>query len=317
MSTTPKVEHKMSDEKPNNSENLFEVYRDIIPDFDTFMDRIRKPLGNFIRVNTLRTNPKKMQDMLDSRGIKSRITRLGGYFLEIPGDIQPGILLEYHLGLFHPQTLTSGIPVLALDPKPDDLVLDLCAAPGGKTSHLAEVMKNTGLIVANDKNVSRLVSLRANLKRLGIVNTVVTMVRGEQFPLETVFPKILLDVPCSSEGRYLIGENGKVMYRTRIGKSLPQVQKQLMHRAMKLLAPGGILVYSTCTYNPDENESVIQYALDKFDVDVCKIDLDFPHENGLKEWKGIKYDRSIEKCWRIYPHRTDSVGFFVAKMVKR
>ena len=83
MSTTPKVEHKMSDEKPNNSENLFELYRDIIPDFDAFMDRIRKPLGNFIRVNTLRTSPQKLQNMLGSRGIKSRITRLGGYFLEI------------------------------------------------------------------------------------------------------------------------------------------------------------------------------------------------------------------------------------------
>ena len=124
-------------------------------------------------------------------------------------------------------------------------------------------------------------------------------------------------MPCSSEGRYLITENGRVVNRGRVGKSLPQVQKQLMHRALKLLAPGGILVYSTCTYNPDENESVVQYALDKFDIEVSAIDLDFPHEVGLTKWKGTEYDSSIKKCWRIYPHKTDSVGFFVAKLVKK
>ncbi len=298
-------------------ENLFEKYRNIIPDFEAFLERITKPLGNYIRVNGLRIGKEKLVSLLTSRGLKCRSSFLADHFIEIPEGVQPGILLEYHLGLFHPQTLTSAIPVMALNVKENDLVLDMCAAPGGKTSHLAELMKNTGLIVANDKNVSRLISLRANLKRLGVLNTAVTMNRGEQYPLETSFPRILLDVPCSSEGRYLIGENGKVLYRGRIGKGLPQVQKQLMHRALKLLRPGGILVYSTCTYNPEENESVIQYALEKFEVKLEEINLDFPHELGLTEWEGRKYDDSIRKCWRIYPHRTNSVGFFVAKLVKK
>ncbi len=307
----------MNRTKSGMAEEFFKKYEKVIPEFDRFIERIRKPLGNFLRVNTLRVTWKELRDILDSKGISSEATFLEEHFLRIPCTVQPGILLEYHLGLFHPQTLTSSIPVFVLNPEPDDLVLDLCAAPGGKTTHLAELMENRGLIVGNDKNVSRLVALRANLKRLGVVNTVVTMIRGEQYPLNTHFPKILLDAPCSSEGRYLIGEDGKILYKGKIGKGLPQVQKQLMHRALKLLSPGGILVYSTCTYNPDENEDVVQYALERFDVEMCDIEFDFPHEKGLTEWEEKKYDDSLEKCWRIYPHRTDSVGFFVAKLVKR
>ncbi len=299
------------------AENVFEKYRNIIPDFNTFLERIRKPLWSFVRVNTLRVQPERLMHLFARRGIACEESILGKSFLRIPRDVQPGVLLEYHLGLFHPQTLTSGIPVMVLNPGADDLVLDLCAAPGGKTTHLAQVMRNSGLILANDKNVSRLVALRANLKRLGVLNTAVTMVRGEQYPMDTDFSKILLDVPCSGEGRYLIAEDGRTLFRCRVGKSLPQVQKQLMHRALKLLAPGGILVYSTCTYNPEENESVVQYALDKFDVELSEIDLDFPHESGITEWEGTQYDSSIKKCWRIYPHKTNSVGFFVAKLVKR
>lgn len=306
----------MHDEIYDSSGSFFDKYREIIPEFESFMHRLRSPLGNFVRVNTLRISREKLWNALNLRNVRCELTLLNNHFIRIPVDVQPGTLLEYHLGLFHPQTLNSAIPVFALEPGEDDLILDLCAAPGGKTTHLAEMMKNTGLIVANDKNVSRLVALRANLKRLGMVNTVVTMIRGEQYPLDTLFPKILLDVPCSSEGRYMIGEDGKVLHKCRMGKGLPQVQKQLIHRALKILAPGGVLVYSTCTYNPEENESVVQYALDRFDVKVSDINLCFPHEPGLSEWGDTKYDDSIKKCWRIYPHKTDSVGFFVARMVK-
>jgi 16S rRNA C967 or C1407 C5-methylase (RsmB/RsmF family) len=133
--------------------------------------------------------------------------------------------------------------VIALDPKPGELILDLCAAPGGKTALMSMLTSDRAYIIANDKRIDRLTALSANLKRLGVACAILTRYRGEQFPLGMEFDKVLVDAPCSGEGRYRIGLEGELLYQKGSGRAnLPSIQKGLIVRAFDLLKPGGLMV---------------------------------------------------------------------------
>ena len=297
-------------------EQHFSPYSAFVPDYSAFCNKLAEPQPIHLRINTLKAAVSETRLRLERRDVCLVPEKSVEFVFRAANITQLGHLPEYCLGHVHSQALSSVLAGLALGPKPGDVVLDLCAAPGSKTTLLAQLMENRGLIVANDKSTNRLISLQSNLKRLGVTNTITVRYPGQQFPKILAFDRILADVPCSAEGTSRVGENGILRNAPQSGKRLPRLQRNLLLRAFDLLKPGGTLIYSTCTYNPDENESMVQFLIENRPARVQPIDLELPHCSGLSQWKEKTYDPSIKKCWRIYPHRLDTVGFFLAKVGK-
>jgi 16S rRNA C967 or C1407 C5-methylase (RsmB/RsmF family) len=196
-------------------------------------------------------------------------------------------------------------------------VLDTCASPGGKTSQMADLMGNSGIIIANELYWDRHIPLSNTLARLGVLNTVITAYQAQEFPLRTKFHYVLADVPCTGEGRFRMN-GGKNRYEYHLKRALlPEIQKRIILRGFDLLEDLGEMVYSTCTYNPEENESVVDYLLQERDAVLLPVNTPFPHEPGLKEWRRRAYDRQLQRAARFYPHQLDSVGFFVARIGRK
>ncbi len=271
---------------PQPPETRFFRYREIVPEFSAFCRSLYAPLPTHLRVNTLKASPTEIRLRLERRGLSVALVDQTDLVLWAGSLPQPGTLVEYALGLFHPQALSSVVTALAVAPVPGHLVLDLCASPGSKTSLLAQLMKNRGLVVANDSNSTRIATLTANLKRLGVANTVVTCYSGQQFPLHGRFHRVLVDVPCSAEGTLRTDVQGTLPATIRPRPGLVRLQRSLLLRAFDLLEPGGMLVYSTCTYDPQENEGAIQFLLDERPARVLRVHLR-QHRFELFVWRRL------------------------------
>jgi len=219
------------------------------------------------------------------------------------------------------QNAASWIPVLALDPQPGEIILDVCAAPGGKTSHIAALTGNKAVIVANDNSRARLMKLRAMSVRMAAHVDRFTLYDAtslsKKFDAES-FDRIMIDAPCSGEGM-MAYDNAKDFNSWSVAhiKRLQQLQKKILVQAWQLLKPGGILVYSTCTMAPEENESVIDYGLRALeDVTIETLNFDLP--NSIKpvlEWNGKKLNPDTSKCLRLTPSGGIE-AFFVCKLTK-
>ncbi|MBW2609611.1 MAG: RsmB/NOP family class I SAM-dependent RNA methyltransferase [Deltaproteobacteria bacterium] len=272
-----------------------------------------------LRVNGLKIEPELLVQMLKEKGIHlKRVTdRRDEIFFEAPDLRSPGNLLEYFIGYIHPQALTSCLASIALSPKPGSHVLDMCASPGGKTSHMAQLMNNSGLIVANELYPNRHIPLENTLSRLGVLNSVLTSYQAQEFPLKQRFDYILADVPCSGEGRVRKTRESPEHNRGHIRQKLLDLQKKIIIRGYDLLDDHGKMVYATCTYNPDENESVVHFLLGNRNAELLPINLGFHYEPGLTKWRGMTYDKQLKKAARFYPHQIDSVGFFMARIGRR
>ncbi|MBN1105316.1 MAG: RsmB/NOP family class I SAM-dependent RNA methyltransferase [Deltaproteobacteria bacterium] len=297
---------------------LFDIYREIIPDFPSFLESLHAPLPTHLRVNRIKIPPSDLIRILKEKGIElKRSLRSDEDLLLAPSLDSPGNLMEYSLGYYHPQALTSCLASLLLGVKPGSLVLDLCASPGGKTSHLARLMHNTGLIVANELYIRRHIPLSHTLGRLGVLNTVITAYPAQEFPLRQRFDFILADVPCSGEGRFRWSKGSSRYEEKKARSRLYALQKRAILRAFDLLKEHAVMVYATCTYNPDENEAVVDFLLSRRDAEVLPFDFGLRSEPGLAAWEGKVYDRGVQRAMRFYPHRVDSVGFFMARVGKR
>jgi NOL1/NOP2/sun family putative RNA methylase len=207
------------------------------------------------------------------------------------------------------------LPAEILIPEENDLVLDMCAAPGSKTTQLAMMMNNKGRIIALELNNPRLPSLQNNLERCGVTNTIVYKKDARYADdLNLEFDKILLDAPCS--GNFANDEN---WFEERIVEDLKQIsktQKQLLESALNVLKPGGFLVYSTCSLEPEENELNIDWLLKVHkNVSLEKINLEIGVP-GLTNVFGQEMNNEISKCRRLWPHKTGTQGFFLAKIRK-
>ena len=206
------------------------------------------------------------------------------------------------------------IPPLVLQPQPGETVLDLCSAPGSKTTQISQQMDNRGIVIANEPSLSRITPLRSNCERLGAINVAITRYDGRRFPNQ-LFDRILVDVPCSGEGRARkdLGICGRSSLKRSLG--LQALQKGLLKRAINLVKPGGVVVYSTCTYAPEENEIVVESVLDEAHLDKISIPglVDSP---GITKWNGVEHSNDLLLCARYYPHYNDTGGFFVAKLIK-
>ena len=294
---------------------IFERYYDIIPDFSLFQESLHNPFPSHLRVNRIKTEPDLLVDSLKAKGIHlESATEENDTLYCAQGLNTSGNLLEYFLGHIHPQALTSCLASIALGTKQDSCVLDLCASPGGKTSHLAELMNNTGFIAANELNARRQIPLGHTLERLGVLNAVITGYQAQEFPMKHCFDYILADVPCSGEGRFRKTKENLVYRETGAKNKLPELQKKIVLRGFDLLKENGEMLYSTCTYNPEENESVVSYLLENRDAKILPIQVGLDYDPGIVKWRNEKYGKQLERTARFYPHKVDSVGFFMARI---
>ena len=292
---------------------VFERYREIIPDYPCFLAALETRPPVYLRVNTLKISPGEFQEVMEGKGYQ--LSKVPGIDEAFEGkDVEsPGGTLEYFLGYYHVQGLSSMWPAHILNPQAGERILDLCAAPGGKATHLAQLMEDQGMVIANDITYERLSILRFHIDRLGTVSVFTSRYRGENFPLRVRFDRILLDPPCSAEGTY---RGGGSPGNPEAVRRLSRRQGMLLERAIALLRPGGTLVYSTCTYAPEENELVIEKPLKQGLVELLPIQLPISYFPGLTEWAGKRLHPDLSKAVRLYPHFTNSWGFFIAHLRK-
>lgn len=220
------------------------------------------------------------------------------------------------------QGLASMLPVLALSPQPGETILDLCAAPGSKTGQILRIMQNKGLVTANEKIKNRFFKLKTNLDAQGYDNFSLTLKPGELFCklAPNTFDRVLLDSPCSSEGRFSTQDPDSFKYWS-LSKIKEMVFKQraLFKSAFLALKPGGRMVYATCTFAPEENEGILDWALNKTDGKMEILDWTPPISNwmeGITEWEGKNYSSETKKARRILPDGT-MTGFFIALIHKK
>ena len=292
-----------------------ERYRSIVEDWDDFWAANHAPEPVTLRVRTGLIDPLELADRLSGRGFRLRsIGGLDGYSQVVGGHGSVAQTPEHWLGLFHIQQAVMGLPSLALSPKPGETVLDLCAAPGGKTAHLSELMAEEGPLVAVELKEKRIRGLLGNLYRLGYSNVIVIAADGRRLPSGPLFDRVLVDAPCSGEGNYR-RQGGNFASKSRgFTRYVGGLQEALLRRAIRLTRPGGMIVYSTCTYAPEENEEVLDRVLRDSPVTMEPIDLPIPHASGVVEWSGRRLDPDVALAWRVYPHHIDSGGLFMARL---
>ena len=219
------------------------------------------------------------------------------------------------------QAASSLLPVMALAPQENERILDMAAAPGGKTTHIAALMRNTGTIFANDSNKSRSKALIGNIHRMGVKNTIICSEDARNFPkLIGGFDRVLLDAPCSGTGVIAKDPSVKTNKTERDFLALPHLQKQLLLSAIDSVdhtsKSGGYIIYSTCSVTVEENEQVVQYALSKRpNVKIVETGLTFGEE-GFRGYFGKRFDEKMRWARRYYPHRFNVDGFFVCKLRK-
>ncbi len=285
-----------------------------------FIDFINTKPHQYLRVNSLKTIPEIISKKLFERyGIETE--SISGIPLSLKvfkGEEITGKTLEHILGLYYIQGLSSMIPALILAPNENDLVLDLCAAPGSKTTQLGEMMKNRGTLISNEIQLSRLKALVHNIERMNIVNAGVIHQKGELLSkiYENYFDKILVDAPCSGLG--IIQKKDEVIkwWDERKVQVLADLQLRLLVAGIKMLKTGGEVVYSTCTLTAEENELIINKVLSKYPVELMDIELPVTNHEGLTSFKGEKLDPDLYKGKRIFPWKTGTDGFFIAKLKK-
>ena len=292
-------------------------YSQLVDDPDAFFTCLRSMPPKSFRVNTLKTSVDLVKARFEGYGIP--IKPMPWYEHAFTSEhLDIGSSLEHFMGHIYFQELGSMLPPLLVRPELEyaNRVLDTCAAPGSKTTQLAALMENHGVIVANDVDYSRIRALKFNLEKTGTLNTVVTNQNLMHFP-KLEFDVILVDVPCSAEGTIRKSDSVLSIWSEKIIKHHARLQKQLLLKAFDLLSPDGILIYSTCTFAPEENEEVISTLIDQREA--ILEDIQIPNmkiTNGIEEWDGVQFPSELKKTVRIWPHHNNSDGFFLARVRK-
>ena len=281
-----------------------------------FVKSYEQPKTSALRVNSLKIDKQKFSSLSPFNLEPVPWAEDGFYYSHTD---EPGKRPYHEAGLYYIQEPSAIAVAYLLDAQPGERVLDLCAAPGGKSTHIAAAMKNQGLLIANEIHPSRARILSQNIERMGIKNATVTNENpsnlAEQF--EGFFHRILVDAPCSGEGMFRKNPIACDEWSLNNVAMCAARQMTILEDAQKMLAPGGILVYSTCTFSPEENEQVIEKFLLKyrnFDlVESTKLHPSF--DRGRIEWTDNK-ETSINRTIRLWPHKLKGEGHFVAIMKK-
>lgn len=301
--------------------NTFTRYQPIISDWCAFFDALARPLPTCIWANSLRITPAGLADVLRRDGIDFEpLAWLPGAF-RLPPHFQPSRHWGYLAGLYHVQEEVSLLPATLLNPQPGERVLDLCAAPGGKTAQISVMMAQQGTVVANDIDLNRMRAVRHAVERLGLINISTTVSNGANYPKAAgQFDRVLVDAPCSCEGTTRKHSSGMNGAGVAVSLKLSGVQRALLRKAVQLCRPGGRIVYATCTYAPEENEQVVDAILrESGDAALRLLPVQLPNfaaEPGLTEWDGQPLHPSLRHALRVWPHLNDTGGFFVAVLEK-
>lgn len=296
-------------------ENIYELYDPL--KVDQILQGMMNPRNTTIRVNTIKYNIQDLMRYFKEKNIKFERVLWYSDALIIKNATEKELqkLEIYEKGYIYLQSLSSMVPPLVLNPKKGEKVLDLTAAPGSKTTQMAALMENEGYILANELDKIRSERLQYNVKSQGAEIVEVINGRGEKIgnSYTEYFDKVLLDTPCSGEGRFLLGKTMTYKeWSLKKVNQLAKIQKKLFESAYKATKRNGIMVYSTCTINKEENEYILDWAVNNFDIKLLEINL------NIKE--AIKGDNtglnsSIDRAIKILPSQ-NMEGFFVAKIKK-
>ena len=300
-------------------EKFIERYEKLT-NFEEFKNYSLSFLRRSIRVNTIKISINDLKKRLEENWNLEQIPwcKEGFYIEHIKKERRDiGNLIEHSLGYFYTQEAASMIPPLVLEPEESDTILDMAASPGSKTTQIAALMNNKGILVANDISSARMKPLSLNVQRCGITNCIVTMMYGQRFR-NFEFDKILLDAPCSGTGTIRKSLKTLRIWNPLMVQRLAHTQKSLIEIAFSNLKPGGTLVYSTCSNEPEENEAVIDFLVNKYEnarIEQIKLS-NIKRSDPILNFENSNYNENIKNCLRIWPQDNDTEGFFVAKIKK-
>lgn len=294
-------------------------YAPLVGDVDAFLAATDRPLPRVIWANPLRDDPAAIAASVMRRCPDAVPVPWRPHTWRLPPDARPGTWPRFVVGDLHGQEEAAILAADLLDAQPGETILDMCAAPGGKSAIIGTAMRNQGTLIANDRKAGRLSSLRRTLERLGVTCAGVSHSDGVRLPQitrgeVTGYDRIMVDAPCTCEGtsRKADGHRGGTSPRYR--NTAVQIQVSLLRRAITLVKPGGRIVYATCTYAPEENEAVIDAASIAGEFRVCPIPpIDGLHmAPGVTAWQGREYRADVRHAARLWPHHNDTGGFFAA-----
>lgn len=289
----------------------------LVEEYENFIATYDREHYKGIRINALKVSVNEFLDMT-SFDLKPIPWIQEGFYLNDANEQRPGKHPYYHCGLYYIQEPSAMIPVQVLDPRPGDKVLDISAAPGGKATQIGAKLKNEGILVANDISPKRVRPLAKNIELFGIKNCIVTNETPEKLSYKFVsfFDKILVDAPCSGEGMFKRDPKAPKSWSQFSVDECYKIQRDILKSISIMLKPGGRLVYSTCTFSPEENEGTIEWLLNEFpEFEVEEITNIEGLEGGRPEWINARED--IRKTGRAWPHKIDGDGHFVASLRKK
>ncbi|MBM3332802.1 RsmB/NOP family class I SAM-dependent RNA methyltransferase [candidate division WOR-3 bacterium] len=315
-------------------QGFIDRYSQFIPDFDAFLDAMQRPLRRTFRVNTHKATREQVLGLMVDLMPEPLPWYELGFVLPENGDSPSGRedarysphfpalgkRIEHFVGLIYVQEAASMVPPLVLQPQPGERVLDIAAAPGSKTTEMSAMMQNTGLIISNDPSPTRVRGLIGNVDRAGCLNVAVCRMDGSSLGrmVAGTCYRVLVDAPCSSEGT--IRKSAQALDRWSVAtiERFPSVQKRLILAGYLALKPGGVMVYSTCTVAPEENESVVAHLLARQpEAEVQEFELPgLVMRPGLREWGRESFAEAVSRCRRILPQDNDTEPFFIALIRK-
>lgn len=296
-------------------ENLYELHSPLVA--DKILAGMAGKRNTTLRVNTLKYN---IQDLMRYfREINIKFERVNFYndalIIKNANEKEIQKLEIYEKGYIYLQSLSSMVPPIVLEAKENESILDMASAPGSKTTQISAMMKNTGHIIANELDKIRCERLKFNVENQGATNTEIINGYGEKLgdKYPENFDRVLLDTPCSGEGRFIAEIPGTYRnWSVRSVKELSKIQRKLIKSGYNALKPGGIMVYSTCTLNLEENENILKWALENLNLKMMDINLDI---KGAIPGDSLDTKLRIEKAIKILPTK-ETEGFFVAKLKK-
>ncbi len=292
-------------------------------ELEEFTKAMNTRLRKCIRINTLKGDYKSTTESLKNQGIvmEQMPWYKYGFFVTDSDNskMKIGNTIEHFLGKIYVQEASSMLPVIALNPEPKDTILDIAAAPGSKTTQIAMHMNNDGAIIANEPQLKRISPLQDNLERSGSIVHTITRNDGRVFKkMPGEFDKVLVDAPCSVEGTFRKDLKARFIWTQRKVIELSRLQYQLLDTAYTAVKSGGTIVYSTCTFSVEENEYVIDKLLQNYPnakIEPLKLEgLNF--SNGLTSYKESQYREDLKNTVRIWPHKMNMEGFYLAKIIK-
>lgn len=287
------------------------------PEYPAFLEALGQPARQALRVNTLKVEPERLLALL---GMDLPPVPWCAEAFLLPPEVHLGRHPFHAAGLFYLQEPSATAAVPLLDPQPGERILDLCAAPGGKSTHIASCLRGKGLLWANELHPGRARTLLENLERWGVRNAVVSVERPEQLAerLEGFFDRVLVDAPCSGEGLFRRDPAAAGEWSPQGVAGCARRQQRILEAAARLVRPGGVLVYATCTFSPEENEAVVGHFL--------ATHAGWALEEG-PEWAGVSTGRpewagdlpptiaeTLRRARRFWPHRTAGEGHFLARL---